>query len=381
MWIFTRAWLPSSVAGATGDARWTSQPRSSFHLTRLERVTTRVAIYLKGIHMPTASEITNLKAIVKRGLRAPDASFDENQAVTVPEGNGDHYWRSLRVNLVAYAYGEGDEGSDDEPEFITAATADGSNSLIHEPQVADPPERERDMRVLANRTVLLHQSLDDRQVHEFFVSSAAFDSDSDSAWSGVVQGLRNDLRSVGSAAIASSLLAGFQTPAALMNFVIQHAGDAATDDPEQIGSQEVVLDLRKKFQRPADKEAWTIHKWTLFSRPGQAAWYLALWRIELDARAGALSHAGLDTRDNATDVGRLMQSMEVTPTELAAVRTLQGQPVATVARELRLTKAGVVLARRAFMDQEADVIHRRLAMVGLHETALLRAATPAVDPG
>lgn len=325
---------------------------------------------------PSAADIARLKAIIQRGLRKPNATFSEEDAVVIAQGTGQQFWRELRVSLLAYAYGEGDEGSDDEPEFIVAVSADKSRQLVHEPQVADPPEREKDTRELPDTTVLLHHSLDDEQVHAFFIVCSAFDSDSDTAWSGVVKGLQKDLRNLGSAAIGASVLSGFSTPSALMDFVIQHAGDAATDSPEQIGSQEVVLDLRQEFRRPAGLTSWTVYKWTLFSRPGQDAWYLALWRIELDSRPGALADAGLDRRggvDNATDVGRVRESLRVGPAELAAVRVLQGDGVEDVAVALGLGKEEVRQGLRDFMDQEADALHQRLLSVALAEQRLARA--------
>lgn len=326
--------------------------------------------------MPTTQETSDLKKVVKRGLREPNRWFAEEETVVLPQAGGKQYWRSLRVKLLAYAYGKGDEDDEDEPEFIIAASSDGAHDLVHEPTVADPPEVGKNVRVLPDRRVLLHQSLDDEQVHEFFVICSAFDSDSDTAWHGVVQGLQTDLRNVGSAAIGSSMLAGFQSPTALMNFVIQHAGDAATDDPEQIGGQEVVLDLRQEFRRPADMFSWTAHKWTLFSKGADDPWYLALWRIELDARAGALSRASLDREDRATDVGRLRDALHVPRTELAAVRMLQGETGEQVAAALDLSKAQVSKALAAFMDRDSDEIAHRLTAVALEELKLLRKKPP-----
>jgi hypothetical protein len=320
--------------------------------------------------MPTTSQIKELKDIVKRGFREPDKWFDEEQAVAVPIGNSDKYWRSIRVQLLAYAYGLGDEDDEDEPEFIVAASIDGANDLVHEPQSADPPEVGKKFRVIAHRRVLLHQSLDDQKPHEFFVSAAAFDSDSDTAWAGVVEALRVDLKTVGSAAIGSSMLAGFRSPSALMDFVLQHAGDAATDDPEAIGSQEVVLDVRQEFRRPPEMLSWTGHKWTLFSSGADDPWYLALWRIELDSRAGAL--AMLNAGDRATDVAKLSGSLQVTPMELAAARVLMGESREKVGKAFELKPAQLTAAVRDFVDRDSEEIDRRLVAVALAEQRELR---------
>jgi hypothetical protein len=320
-------------------------------------------------------EINDLKDVIRTGFRA-SKEFDEATNIEWPiEKSGDQYWRGIRVKLLAYAYGVGDEGNEDDPEFVTAAESDGERELRHEPPVADPPELDAWTRELGSSDpVLLFSELDDREQHEFFVSCSAFDSDSDTAWAGVVAGLKLDARNVGSAVIASSALGGFSSPTALMNFAIKHAGDAAVDDPEQIGSPQIVVDVSETWRRPADAVHWECLKWTLFNKTTADPWYLALWRVELDSRPGALRRrvAMADTGDSVTGPRELRALLQVQPIELAAVRFLQGESYAQVAAAIGMKEPDVREGIRAFLNQDAIAIKERLTAVALKEVAMLR---------
>ncbi|OWU84103.1 hypothetical protein ATO6_13605 [Oceanicola sp. 22II-s10i] len=329
--------------------------------------------------MPSTREVEDLKLVIRDGYRQPDAEFGHGPKDVIQwplDAASNQWWRAIRVQLLAYAYGKGDEGSDDEPEFVTLTRIDNSNFLTHEPPEAEPPELDSWTREEGvGPPALLFKDLDDQQVHEFRVTSTAFDSDSDTAWAGVVEGLQQDIRTIGSTAISSTMLSQFATPGALLNFIIKHFGDAATDDPEQIGGPEVVVDVREEWRRPEGVTEWECLKWTLFEgRDADDPWYMALWRINLSANAGALmARAAPDSRgDDVIGPARLRDMLTPRPGELAAARVLRGEPRTKVAAAFDMSEAEVRMVTRAFLRQPASVIRERLSIAALAEADAMR---------
>jgi len=328
--------------------------------------------------MPTLQriekDIKSLQKQLKINIPTADEEFDVKDTVTYPiASDSDKFWRSIRIQLYGFMYKVGDEKDTDEPEFITTSQRDKDIKVVHVPQgKAEPPEVKALQKRYPRKPVLVYNALDDTNTHEIAVSCAAFDSDADSGWQRFVDALGEDLDNVGSTLI-DTITPGLISPGGLLDFIGDKLKSLLTDDPEVIGSEEIITDVRHEWKRPADKISWSAYKWVVFRRDNQEAWYLTLWRIDLDSRP--IEYTLASTRipgDSSIGINDVAVAMRPDRHAAAAVRLLSGDQPDAVASTFNLSPAELQVALRQFLATDLDTLNERIRGAMLSELVSLR---------
>ena len=242
--------------------------------------------------MASADEIQKLRIEIGEGLPNLDEEFFEGDTVRFPiPADGEHFWRSLKVDLVAYGIGKSEDTFRDHPVIFTLANFDGTQKIYQEP--VPPVAKDDFVRIrpqAKNSTVVTYDKLADRKSHSITVSCTAYDEDGNKALTAFLDAVEQDVRSVASVAGALSGV-GFATRStnSLLDYLLS-IFSVFKDDSDPIGGSEIVCSDQKIWRRNEDSLNWGCYKWILHqesdsqeSDPSDRAWYMSLWRITLTA--------------------------------------------------------------------------------------------------
>lgn len=328
--------------------------------------------------MPTLASILNdIKALQKElkiNLPAVDQEFDVPESVIYPiDTSSDKFWRAIRVQLYGFMYKIGDEGDADEPEFISVTQRDNDVRVLHTPSgKAEPSTIQALQKQYPRRSVLAFNALDDENVHEVSVSCAAFDSDTDSGWERFVAATGEDLRNVGSSFV-ERVNPGLISPGRLLDFIGDKLTSGLTDSPETIGSEEIVTDARHLWKRPTTKTRWSAYKWVVFRRDNQEAWYLTLWRLDLDANPVDFTLATARALgDRSVGISDVEVAIRPNQKAAAALRVLNGESPDTVAAVFNLDPNELKRSIREFLSIDTQTMNDSIRKGMLGEILLCR---------
>jgi hypothetical protein len=326
--------------------------------------------------IPTGA-ITRLKTMLEQRPAGGDVdtTFDVEQQVSfdrvVSQRDAGHgKWQGITATLYNFAIGEATSGpGDDDPQYVGLCKCPRPYASTTREYTDTPKETER----FTDRVFGTYGVLNRPAPTRFGVVASAFNNDSSEAWEGIVEALGGDLTTAMNLGI--NVLPGlsqYATPHAVGRAIVDLVTSALTDEPEAISGDMRIVDTVGGIHwfRRDGRQIWRARKWVIHTLPSEPAWYLSQWFIELSAEARDYEYA---MAPQSEVLGVLASYAAAMPAsidhDIAALRVLRGEALATVAERMRIEPGDVRAATESLTKADQAEALARIINVALSKLA------------